>query len=87
MSVLQEVGQIDQTVLLIFWYSQCLHLMYSELAWVQVSLKTQVQPQIKIEPDYLQAIFPFLVTLIIILKCCPSIVKQLLNSKHHYSNK
>ena len=59
----------------------------SEVAWVQVSLETQVQPQIKIESDYLQAIFPFLMTLTIIFKYCPSIVKQLLQSKHHYSDK
>lgn len=87
MSVLQEVGQIDKIVLLFFWYSQCLDLIYSEVAWVQVSLETQVQPQIKIESDYLQAIFPFLMSLIIILKYCPCIVKQLLQSKHHYSDK
>ena len=85
--MLQEVGQIDNTVLLVFWYSHCLDLMYSEVAWVQVSLENQVQPQIKIESDYLQAIFPFLMTLIIILKYCPSIFNQLLQSKHHYSNK
>ena len=85
--MLQEVGQIDNTVLLIFWYSQYLDVMYSEVARVQVSLGTQVQPQIKIKPDYLQAIFLFLKALIIILKHCPSIVKQLLKSKHHYSDK
>ena len=85
--MLQEVGQIDNTVFSIFSYSQYLDTMYSEVARVQVSLGTQVQPQIKIQPDYLQAIFLFLMALIIILKHCPSIVKQLLKSKHHYSNK
>ena len=27
--------------------------MYSEVAWVLVSLGTQVQPSIKLDPDYL----------------------------------
>ena len=31
---------------------QCLHLMNSEVAWVLVSLETQVQPQIILDPDY-----------------------------------
>ena len=50
---LQEVGHINNTVALIFWYFQCLHLMYSEVAWVLVSSGTQVQSQIILEPDYL----------------------------------
>ena len=32
---------------------QCLHLMYSEVAWILVSLGTQVQPQIILNPDCL----------------------------------
>ena len=32
---------------------QCLHLMYAEVAWVLVSLGTQVQPQVILDPDYL----------------------------------
>ena len=32
---------------------QCLHLMYAEVAWVVVSSRTQVQPQIIFDPDYL----------------------------------
>ena len=27
--------------------------MYAEVAWVLVSLGTQVQPQVKLDPDYL----------------------------------
>ena len=37
MSVLQEAGLIKNTVVLIFQHIQCLHVMYSELAWVLVS--------------------------------------------------
>ena len=51
MSGLQEVGHINNTVVLIFRYFQCLHLMYSEVVWVLVSSGTQVQPQIILEPD------------------------------------
>ena len=51
--MLQEVGHITNTVVLIFWYFQCLHFMCSEVAWVLVSLGTQVQPQIILETDYL----------------------------------
>ena len=40
-------------VVLIFRYIQCLHLMNSEVAWVLVSLGTQVQPQKILDPDYL----------------------------------
>ena len=36
---------------------QCLHLMYSELAWVPISLGSQVQPQIILNPDYLPDYF------------------------------
>ena len=35
--MLQEAGHIKNTVALIFWHSQCLHLMNSEVAWVLVS--------------------------------------------------
>ena len=54
---------------MIFWHIQCFHLMYSEIAWVLVSLETQVQSheiawvlvsleiqvqsQIIVDPDYL----------------------------------
>ena len=51
--MLQEAGHIKNTVALIFWHSQCLHLMNSEVAWVLVSSGTQVQPQIILEADYL----------------------------------
>ena len=53
MSGLQEVGHINYTVVLIFWYFQCLDFMYSEVTWVLVSSGTQVQPQIILTPDYL----------------------------------
>ena len=32
---------------------QCLHLMHASVAWVIVSLGTQVQPQVILDPDYL----------------------------------
>ena len=53
MSVLQEAGHINNTVVLIFRRIQCSHMMNSEVAWVLVSLGTQVQPQIILDPDYL----------------------------------
>ena len=49
--MLQEVGHIKNAVVLIFRYTQCLHLMYSEAAWVPVSSGTQIQPQIMLDPD------------------------------------
>ena len=52
-SELQEVGHINNTVVLIFWYFQCVHLMYSEVAWVLVSSRTKVQSKIILEPDEL----------------------------------
>ena len=38
--------------MLTFLHIQCLHLMYAEVAWVLVSLGTQVQQQIIPDPDY-----------------------------------
>ena len=55
MSVLQQIGYTpESTVILIFQYVQYLHLMYSEVAWVQVSSGTQVQLSIILDSDYLQ---------------------------------
>ena len=51
--MLQEAVHIKNTVVLIIGHIQCLHLMYSEVAWVLVSSGTQVQPQIILDPDYL----------------------------------
>ena len=39
--------------ILTFQHIQYLHLMYAEVAWVIVSSRTQVQPQIIPDPDYL----------------------------------
>ena len=39
--------------ILTFRHIQCLHLMYAEVVWVVVSSGTQVQPQVKLNPDYL----------------------------------
>ena len=39
--------------ILTFQHIQCLHLMYAGVLWVLVSLRTQVQPQIILDPDYL----------------------------------
>ena len=47
---------INNTVvlaILTFRHIQCLHLMYADVAWVLVSLGTQVQPQIMLDPEYL----------------------------------
>ena len=49
-------SNIKNTVVLTILTSQhiqCLHLMYAEVAWVLVSLGSQVQPQIILDPDYL----------------------------------
>ena len=51
--MLQEAGHIKSTVALIFCHIQCLHLMYSKVAFVLVSSEAQVQPQIILDPDYL----------------------------------
>ena len=75
-SGLQEVGHINETVALIFWYFQCFHLMYSEVGWVLVFSRTQVQPQIILEPATFQTIFPFHMTMVVDykFKCfiCPA---------------
>ena len=60
--MLQEIGHIKNTVPLIFRHFQCLHLMYSEVAWVLVSSVTQAELQIILDPDYLQIILPFLMS-------------------------
>ena len=62
--MLQEAGHIKNTVALILRHIQCLHLMYSEVAWVIVSSRAQVQPQIILNPDYLQTTFSFLMTMV-----------------------
>ena len=49
----QEPDHIKNTIILVFRHIQRLHLMYSEIGWVLVSSKTQVQPQIILDPDYL----------------------------------
>ena len=49
-------SNLKNTVLLTiltFQHIQCLHLMYAEVAWVLVSLETQVQPPLILDPDYL----------------------------------
>ena len=49
----QEAGYIKNLVRITFWHIQCSHLRYSEVASVLVSLGTQVQPQILLDPEYL----------------------------------
>ena len=49
----QEAGHIKNIVALIFRHIHCLHLMYSEVAWVLVSSVTQVSPQTILDPDNL----------------------------------
>ena len=55
--MLQEAANIKNTVVLIFRQICCLHLMYSEVAWIQVSLGSQVHLQIILDPDYLPHYF------------------------------
>ena len=57
--MLQEACHIKNTVVLIFWHIQCLHLMNSEVAWVLVSSRTQVQSQIILDPDYLSVSYDY----------------------------
>ena len=38
--------------ILTFRHIHCLHLMYTEVAWVLVSSGTQVKPQVILDPDY-----------------------------------
>ena len=47
------VKYIVVLTILTFKHIQCLHLMYVEVAWVLVCSGTQVQPQVKLDPDYL----------------------------------
>ena len=65
-SGLQEVGHINNTVVSIIRYFQCLHLMYSEVACVLVSSETQVQPRLILKPGYLPHYLSFLVTLLLV---------------------
>ena len=54
-------SHVNNTVvltILTFRHIQCLHLMYAEIAWVQVSSGTQAQSQITLDPDYSQTILP-----------------------------
>ena len=51
--MLKEACYVNNTVVLIFRYIKCLHLMNSEVAWMLVFSGTQVQPQIILDPDYL----------------------------------
>ena len=44
--------------ILTFQDIQCLHVMYAEVAWVLVSSRTQVQPQVILDPDYLPDYLP-----------------------------
>ena len=60
--MLQEAGHIKNTVVLVFWHIQCLHLLYSGVAWVLISSGTQVQPRIIIDLDNFLHIFLFLIS-------------------------
>ena len=50
---ISALGHINNTAALIFRHIQCLHLIYTKVACLLVSLGTQVQPQIILDPDYL----------------------------------
>ena len=49
----ENISELQQGGHMIFWYFECLHLMYSEVAWVLVSSGTQDESQIILEPGYL----------------------------------
>ena len=50
--MLQEADNLKNLVVLIIQHIQCLPLMYSEVAWIQVSLGNHVKPLIILDPDY-----------------------------------
>ena len=50
---------MKNTVVLIFGHIQCLYLMYGEVAWVLVSSRTKIQPQIILNPDYLSVSYDY----------------------------
>ena len=62
-SVLQEAGNIKNTVILISWPIQSLNFIYPEGAWILVSSGTQVQLHKLIDPDYLPDYLLCLMTL------------------------
>ena len=51
--VLQEANHCNEYSCSDFPDNQCLHLMYSEVAWVLASLRTQIWPQIILGLDHL----------------------------------
>ena len=57
--MLKEAGHKKHTEVLIFKHIQCLHLMYSEVAWVLVSSGPQFQPQLILVPDYLSVSYDY----------------------------
>ena len=50
--VLQEADHTKNTDVSVFTHIQRVHLMYSEVAWVQVPSTTQFQTQIVLDADY-----------------------------------
>ena len=52
-----DADHIKNTVVSIIRHIHCLHLLYSEVAWVLVSTGIQVQPKIILDPDYLPNYF------------------------------
>ena len=50
--MLKEASHKKNKIVLIFRYIQCL-LMHSKVAWVLLSSRTQVQPQVILDPAYL----------------------------------
>ena len=61
--MLQEAGHINNTIVLILWHIQCLHLMYFDVVWVLVSSGAQLQQQMILDsdclPDYLSVSFDY----------------------------
>ena len=55
--MVQEAGHINNTVVLLFRHIYCLDSKYFEVAWALVSLETQVQSQIILDPDYFSDYF------------------------------
>ena len=69
--MLEEACHEKNTVVFIYRYSQCLNLMYSEVAWILLS-GTQVQLQRMLDLDYLPG-YPSILMIMIIetymIKC------------------
>ena len=62
--MLEEAGQIKNTVVLIFRHIECLHVMNFPMDWEWVSSKNQVLRGILLDPGYLPDYLSVLMTML-----------------------